>query len=82
MSWQRIYGTDRKYTRRVDRAKERDAYTPIGTKPNVRGSKAARRELAVEAEAEAAFTTPINPDPLTVYTKSNKKPRPVEFVKP
>jgi len=26
--WKRIYGIDRKYTRRVDRAKERGQYTP------------------------------------------------------
>ena len=26
--WKRIYGVDRKYTARVDRAKERGEYTP------------------------------------------------------
>lgn len=34
-AWKRIYGTDRKYTARVDRAKARGQYTERGTPSNV-----------------------------------------------
>ena len=44
--WKRIYGVDRKYTRRVDRARERRQFTP---------GKAWLVSSGAQAEAEAAL---------------------------
>lgn len=40
-AWKHIYGVDRKYTRRVDRARERGQYTEPGTPSN--GPKKGRK---------------------------------------
>ena len=48
--WQHVYGTDRKYTARVNRAMERGQYTEPGTQPNARNpEKVARKRRAKEA---------------------------------
>jgi hypothetical protein len=48
--WKNIYGVDRGYTGRVDRAKERGQFTEPGTKPNPRNeAKIAERKAARKA---------------------------------
>ena len=48
--WKGVYGTDRKFTARVNRAIERGQYTEPGTQPNARNpEKIARKRRAKEA---------------------------------
>ena len=50
--WKGIYGTDRHFTARVDRAMERGQYTAPGTQPNPRNlDKIKRKKLARLAAA-------------------------------